>query len=666
MRKSNGRILLLQTQAEFAGAQEVTRILGSGLEGRGYDVHHAFIYQRSARFGDMRNVFFGAGERPRSIGALWRALSGLRRHIAELKPDAVFTFQHYGNAIGAPIAKLAGADVVVANLNSSRSSVPWWVMATDVAYGAAGLYQRVVSNSATTTQEFSALAKVMGRRMVCVDHGVEAKVSQLDKAAARARFDLPAGATLLGCGGRLHPMKNQSAILKVLPAFPGVHLALAGGGSEGDALTREAQELGVGDRVHLLGEQDAKGVADFLAAIDVFVFPSLAESFGLAVVEAAERGLPVVCNELDVLQEVLRVDGKPCAIFVDATNPASLKDGIFKALSDPEAIADLTARGRRLSERFSLDKMIDGYVDLIRGMGIRGRDAVPDKSAGVGDAVPLQAAALADMTETHDQSAPVAARRRVKELEDQPKAVVGGVEILALNRDDTARLVIDLALARRGGSEPIVMHSANGEALSKCSSDAEIAALHREADILCADGQSLVFASRMLCQQPLPERIATTDFFHDVVKQGLEHGLTHYMFGATPDENAKAQQRVRQLYPSIRLIGGSHGYLSQAETEAKVAEINALSPDVLWVALGVPSQQLFCRRYGPQLSQVGVIETCGGLFNFLSGTRKRAPLWMQNAGLEWIYRLKQEPRRLFWRYAVTNPHAIYLLARHSS
>ncbi len=260
----------------------------------------------------------------------------------------------------------------------------------------------------------------------------------------------------------------------------------------------------------------------------------------------------------------------------------------------------------------------------------------------------------------------VAARQRIKELVDSPKSVVGGIEMLALDRAATADLVVALATARRGESEPVTIASANGEVISRCAADARIADLHREMDIINADGQSLVFASRLFCDRPLPERVATTDFFHDVVRLGLGQGLTHYMLGASPEENIKAQERVRALYPSIKLLGGIHGYLSTAELDARVAEINALKPDVLWVALGVPGQQEFCLKYGKSLNNVGVIQTCGGLFNFLSGTRKRAPEWLQRAGLEWLYRIKEEPRRLFWRYAVTNPHAIYLLARYSA
>ena len=119
------------------------------------------------------------------------------------------------------------------------------------------------------------------------------------------------------------------------------------------------------------------------------------------------------------------------------------------------------------------------------------------------------------------------------------------------------------------------------------------------------------------------------------------------------------------MYPDLKIVGHSHGYLRGDALRAKVDEINALAPDYLWVALGVPYEQAFVEEFTPRLSNVGVIKTSGGLFNFLSGSRARAPQWMQNVGLEWAWRIWLEPRRLFWRYLTTNPRALYLLFNKS-
>jgi exopolysaccharide biosynthesis WecB/TagA/CpsF family protein len=162
------------------------------------------------------------------------------------------------------------------------------------------------------------------------------------------------------------------------------------------------------------------------------------------------------------------------------------------------------------------------------------------------------------------------------------------------------------------------------------------------------------------------ERVATTDLFHDVAARAEPLGVSFYLLGATEEENRKACERARTLFPRLDIVGRSHGYLDAATLERRVGEIDALAPAILWIAFGVPREQEFCARFASRLRHVRVIKTSGGLFNFLSGSRARAPAWMQRSSLEWAFRVAQEPRRLFWRYAVTSPHALYLLARSRS
>src|SRR6202034_3152779 len=164
---------------------------------------------------------------------------------------------------------------------------------------------------------------------------------------------------------------------------------------------------------------------------------------------------------------------------------------------------------------------------------------------------------------------------------------------------------------------------------------------------------------------PLPERVATTDLFHVVARKVAAAGLTFYMFGADEGENAAAVANVREMYPDLKIVGHSHGYLRGDALRAKVAEINALAPDYLWVALGVPYEQAFVEEFTPQLTDVGVIKTAGGFFTFLSASRPRARRCLQAAGLEWAWRTWLEPRRLFWRYLTTNRRALYLLFNKS-
>ena len=114
------------------------------------------------------------------------------------------------------------------------------------------------------------------------------------------------------------------------------------------------------------------------------------------------------------------------------------------------------------------------------------------------------------------------------------------------------------------------------------------------------------------------------------------------------------------MYPGLRIVGRRNGYFSRDQEAAICAEINASGADVVWVGLGVPLEHAFCVRNKHRLT-AGWVVTAGGCFNYVTGAYARAPGWMQRLGLEWLHRLWHEPRRLFWRYAITNPHALFLL-----
>jgi glycosyltransferase involved in cell wall biosynthesis len=359
------RIALIQPQAEGAGAQEIARLLDRGLQARGYEVHHLFFFRRTAAFDRLPNAIFCARERPRGPWSLARMLMSLFGHLRRLRPDAALCFQHYGTMVGAPVARAAGVATVIGNWNSARELMPAWLRLADRWLGTLGLFARVIANSRNVAEEFADYPRAYRRRVVRIDHGFECKTSSLDRATARAQFDLPAAAVLLGSVARLHALKNLAAAIRLLPFDARWHLAIAGQGPEQAALAALAHDLGCADRVHFLGELAPERVAMFLRALDVFVFPSLAETFGLAVVEAAQAGVPVVANRLDVLEEVLAVDGEPCALFADAGDDAALAAAVRRLLDDAPLAATLSARGAMLATRYSLDAMVDAYAAVI-------------------------------------------------------------------------------------------------------------------------------------------------------------------------------------------------------------------------------------------------------------------------------------------------------------
>jgi exopolysaccharide biosynthesis WecB/TagA/CpsF family protein len=240
------------------------------------------------------------------------------------------------------------------------------------------------------------------------------------------------------------------------------------------------------------------------------------------------------------------------------------------------------------------------------------------------------------------------------------RVVVGGIKTASVSRDQMGRLMVgDCLAARRGGRRPKLVFAANGHAVAMAGTNRKFAETFQSADIVHADGAPVVFASK-LTEAPIPERSATTDFLHDAAKMAEAHGLKFFLFGATEEINAACAKVLNEHYPNLVIAGRRNGYFDGADEIAICEEINRSGADVLWVGLGVPKEYEFCERNRDNLT-AGWIVTCGGCFNFAAGAYKRAPEWMQAAGLEWAHRLWREPRRLFLRYAVTNPLALFLL-----
>ncbi len=242
---------------------------------------------------------------------------------------------------------------------------------------------------------------------------------------------------------------------------------------------------------------------------------------------------------------------------------------------------------------------------------------------------------------------------------------LGGLPVVAADSRETARVIVDEALKRSAlWRFPAYLTSTNGEVTYRCAVDSVERELFMQADAIHADGMAHVFVSRLHHAEGLPERVATSDLFYDVAAEAEARGASMYMLGATEASNAAAVAAVKARYPRIKMAGHRHGFFrDEAEEIAVCAEICALQPDILWISMGVPREQRFIVCHRHRLTAVGVIKTSGGLFDFVSGMKKRAPQWMQAVGIEWLWRMMLEPRRLGWRYLKTNPLALYLLLK---
>jgi exopolysaccharide biosynthesis WecB/TagA/CpsF family protein len=179
-------------------------------------------------------------------------------------------------------------------------------------------------------------------------------------------------------------------------------------------------------------------------------------------------------------------------------------------------------------------------------------------------------------------------------------------------------------------------------------------------DVIVADGMPLVLASA-LTRTPIPERIATTDWFYRALLESELNQQRIFFLGAKPLILEEAVSRVRRLYPSLNIVGYRNGYFPSGSLYELAREIVKLDADIVWVGMGNPLQLDIALELAKFVKPNAVIYTCGGLFDHVSGAFPRAPRWMRMVGLEWLFRLLQEPRRLFPRYFRTNPHFIWLL-----
>ncbi len=180
--------------------------------------------------------------------------------------------------------------------------------------------------------------------------------------------------------------------------------------------------------------------------------------------------------------------------------------------------------------------------------------------------------------------------------------------------------------------------------------DPELRRILQEADMATADGMPLVWASRLL-GGPLPGRVTGADMVPALAERAAQRGYSIFFLGAREGVAAKAAAILQERYPGLRVAGVlSPPPSSVLEMDRSVVEtVKAAKPDILLVAFGNPKQEKWIRMYAHEL-RVPIAIGVGGTFDMIVGVTKRAPLWMQRSGLEWVYRLIQEPRRLWKRY----------------
>lgn len=210
-------------------------------------------------------------------------------------------------------------------------------------------------------------------------------------------------------------------------------------------------------------------------------------------------------------------------------------------------------------------------------------------------------------------------------------------------------------LERKGGR----VFYANAHTLVTASQNQSLANALDRSDLLLADGSGVLWGS-LLQRKPLTYNLNGTDLVPNLCRVGASKGLSIYLLGAKPGVAEQASQNLSNAFPGLKIAGFRDGYFDRSETGAVLEEIRRVQPHLLLVAMGVPLQEIWIDQHIDQLPGI----TCmgvGGLFDFVANRVPRAPQWVRQVGMEWLWRMLMEPSRLWRRYTVGNFRFMLLL-----
>lgn len=219
-----------------------------------------------------------------------------------------------------------------------------------------------------------------------------------------------------------------------------------------------------------------------------------------------------------------------------------------------------------------------------------------------------------------------------------------------------AQETVDLVEEYVKNKVPLHLMGVNADKINELNKNERLKQIVNSCGIINADGISVVKASKFL-NKPLPERVAGIDLMQSLVKLSSEKGYSIYLLGAKQEIVEKTAFVLKNRYPNIDIAGIHNGYFKEDEWPSISTEIKQCKPDFVFVGITSPLKE-YLIEYLQDDGNDSVFMGVGGSFDVISGVIPRAPIWMQNAGLEWLFRVIQEPKRLFKRYFVGNAQFI--------
>jgi N-acetylglucosaminyldiphosphoundecaprenol N-acetyl-beta-D-mannosaminyltransferase len=602
------RILHVCTQMEAGGAQRVAWSLTEDARNQGQDAQLLFLYRKRPAFPDLPHVrcLFSRRPDPAEFACLLRLIW---QSIREFRPDALYTHTHYANALVQPIAAVLCVPQRIAVHHSLLTSHPRAARWLDKINGTLGIYSRIVMVSRGIRDSAASYPYRYRRRIKVIHNGVEPPPAGLPDcpAAPDRRYHILSV-------GRLSPAKNQALLLEVIRHMPDVGLVIAGEGELREELEAQVQRLDLHPQVRLTGEVERPVVWSLLAQADVFVLPSRYEGIPLALIEAMAARKPVIATDIPASREVLTMsDGALAGILVPQDDAGALARELRALLSDPKRRRELADRAQARSDDFSHDRMLRAY------RAFWDRDARSEESGP--DPIPS-----------------------VRILRTKVSLLDG-------------RGLLDAIATFVDERQPAVVASGNVHAYNIACSQPWFREFLNRAELVRLDGAGVSLAARLLGYAP-PARSTWADFGWSLAEHAAARGDRLFLFGGKPGVAEAAARRLRECNPSLCVVGIQHGYLDfkkdSKENRDLIEALNVSSADILIVGLGMPLQERWISENRHRIN-IPVIMTGGGVFDFLSGRVRRAPRWMLDHGMEWLFRLCIEPYRMWRRYLIGNP-----------
>ena len=436
-----------------------------------------------------------------------------------------------------------------------------------------------------------------------------------------------------------HPGKNHVRLIeaygKLSREMAEAHpLVIAGADwKDAEVVHEAARKSPHADLIRFTGFVDAADMPRLWGEAGFYVFPSLFEGFGLSLVEAMGRGIPCACSNNGSLGEI----AGDVALTFDPYDVDSIAEALKNLLGESrEARVARVARGREWIKRFSWEDHARGIAKLLGQKGVSRLFGIP----------------VARVTETEAVERIISFAKRGK-LEHMVKleSEVGVEE----GNKSTLQLQLETP-TRTPARKPAFIATLNVDFVANAVSgwpfegNDELWGYLRNADFVTADGMPIVLLSKLL-RRALPERVTGADMVPRICRRCAEEGMSVYVLGGDREAIEEALRKLKVESLKLKVVGIDPAFVKLDEDQPEIIErINAVKPDILFVALGNPKQELWMGRNAAKLD-VGAMIGIGGTFNFIAGRVKRAPKWMQKSGLEWIYRIIQEPGRLWRRYA---------------